>query len=112
MDRVTTAADQVATLLLQLEKEIDQAFATAGCLASALPDARSEARLPAVASHHAYGHFCAAIAAIGAAHGHTVALHRSLDVLAKRLGYEKSYGDTQPNDPFTTAEITPLRTAA
>jgi len=47
------AAVQVARLLGQLENDLDAAFATAGALAVALPQARAEARLSAAVGRHA-----------------------------------------------------------
>lgn len=112
MTNMPDAADQVAMLLRQLETELDQAFATGGRLAAALPQARTEARLSAVVGHQAYEHFSNAIVAIGAARGHAVAGHRILDVLAAKLGYETAFGDVQPKPAFTGADAAHLRVAA
>lgn len=112
MNDTTTAAAEVATLLRQLEQDLDRAFATSGRLATALPIARAEAKLSAVVGQQAFEHVSSALQSIGAARGHAVAGHRVLEVIAKRMGYETAFGDEQPKDPFTSADGSHLRVAA
>lgn len=112
MNTMTESAADVANLLRQLERDLDQAFATSGRLAAALPAARVEAKLSAVVGQQAFEHIGNALLAIGAARGHAVAGHRVLDVLAAKLGYETAYGDEQPKQPFTSADGSHLRVAA
>ncbi|MDY0959938.1 MULTISPECIES: hypothetical protein [unclassified Sphingomonas] len=109
------AAVQVTQLLWKLENELDAAFATAGALATALPRARSEARLSAVVGQHAFEQLSQALMAIGQARGHAVQSHRVLEKVGKTIGFDADdYGDTRPKPPSVTADIVPvpLRVAA
>lgn len=112
MNNKNHAAEEVASLLRQLERDLDQAFASAGRLAAALPVAQSEARLSAVVGQQAFEHFGNAVVAIGTARGHTVAGHRILEAVAKRLGYQTAYGDVQPKFAVSGEEGGRLRVAA
>lgn len=112
MNTMNDAAADVANPLRPLERDLDQAFATSGRLAAALPAARAEAKLSAVVGQQAFEHIGNALLAIGAARGHTVAGHRVLEVLATKLGLETAYGDEQPKQGFTGADASHLRVAA
>lgn len=108
------AADAVTTLLWKLETQLDEAFATGGELVAALPRARAESRLPAIAGQGAYELLAQAIVAIGAARGHTVAGHRVLEKVGRTIGYDADYGDNRPKPEFypTGADASHLRVAA
>lgn len=114
------AAAAVATLLRKLEDQLDEAFATCGELSAALPKARVEARLPAVAGQAAFQYFGQVALAIGEARGHAVNGHRVLDKVRKVIRLDEGdgpgdgFGDVRPKSPFTDGivEPTPLRRVA
>ena len=108
------AADAVAKLLYRLEEQLDEAFATGGELLSALPKARQASNLPAGAGQVAFERFSQTLLAISEARGHAVAGHRIVEKVGKQIGYETSYGDEKPKDPFysTGADASHLRVAA
>ncbi|MET4896358.1 hypothetical protein RN629_04175 [Sphingomonadaceae bacterium jetA1] len=102
-------------LLWKLEKELDAAFATAGELATALPRARTAARLSAVVGQHAFEALSQTMLAIGHARGHAVQSHRVLDKVGKTIGFDADdYGDNRPKPPEVAGALTalPLRAAA
>ncbi|MCT8001720.1 hypothetical protein NZL82_07485 [Sphingomonas sanguinis] len=109
------AAVQVTRLLWKLENDLDAAFATAGALAVALPQARAEAKLSAVVGQHAFELLSQAMLAIGQARGAAVQSHRVLEKVGKTIGFDADdYGDTRPKPPEVTGLVapTPLRVAA
>jgi len=99
-NRDTAAADNLAQLLWRLEAQLDAAFATSGELLAALPRARAEANLPAIAGHSAFELFSQTALAIGTARGHTVAGHRVVEKVGRQIGYEVSFGDERPKPDF------------
>ena len=117
------AAATVAALLWKLEDQLDEAFATCGELSAALPRARAEAKLPAIAGQAAFQYFSQVALAIGEARGHAVNGHRVLDKVRKVIrmdegdglgGNGSDFGDARPKSLFTdgVAEPTPLRRVA
>lgn len=113
------AATAVATLLRKLEDQLDEAFSTCGELAAALPRARSESRLPAVAGQAALQHVSQVFVALGEARGHAVNGHRVLDKVRKIIRMDEvedinGFGDAQPKGLFVegVSEPTPLRRVA
>lgn len=103
-----TAADDVARLLHDLEQQIDLAYERAGELASALPRARRENRLSAVVGQQVFAHLAQSIQAIGEARGHAVAMHRSVEAVARATGIEvRAWGDEHPKPPARAADTTP-----
>jgi len=105
-------AQALPGLVRRFEQQLDEAYATFGELAAALPRARLELALSAVVGHQALAQFSEAGAAVVAARGHSVSAHRLIDKVALALNIEIGAGDTRPkpNDPepqrfFTGAEI-------
>lgn len=97
----TTAAEDVARLLHDLELQIDLAYERAGELAAALPRARRENKLSAVVGQQVFAHLAESIGAIGEARGHLVAMHRSIEAVAKATGIEvHAWGDEHPKPPI------------
>lgn len=70
------------------EAAVDQAMADAAGLAAALPVARLDAALSAVAGHRAFEEAAASVAALAAARTHLVRTHQVLAALARRLGMD------------------------
>lgn len=94
------AANEVARLLHEVELQIDLAYERAGELAAALPRARRENSLSAVVGQPVFAHLAQSIQAIGDARGHIVAMHRSVEAVAKVTGIEvRSWGDEHPKPP-------------
>lgn len=105
-----TAADEVARLLHDLELQIDLAYERAGELAAALPRARRENRLSAVVGQPVFAHLAQSMGAIGDARGHLVAMHRSVEAVAKATGIEvRAWGDEHPKPPATAEDAGPRR---
>jgi hypothetical protein len=105
-------AQALPALVRRFERQLDEAYATFGELAAALPRARLELALSAVVGHQALAHFSDAGTALVAARGHSVSGHRLIDKVALALNIETAAGDERPkpNDPppqrfFTGAEI-------
>lgn len=104
------AADDVARILHDLELQIDLAYERAGELAAALPRARRENRLSAVVGQQVFAHLAQSMGAIGDARGHVVAMHRSVEAVAKATGIEvRAWGDEHPKPPVTNADVTAPR---
>lgn len=81
-------------LLIRLEDQIDDAYATCGLLGAALVDARRQRRLSAVVGQQVFRRTAEISNAIGAARGEVVDTHRLLEQLAKRLELRaEDYGD-------------------
>lgn len=103
-----TAADDVARLLHDLELQIDLAFERAGELAAALPRARRENKLSAVVGQQVFAHLAQSMGAIGEARGHVVAVHRSVEAVAKATAIEvRAWGDEHPKPPVTNEDVRP-----
>ena len=80
--------ETLAARLYAAEYAIDQALFEAATLAAALPVARAEAWLSAVAGQRAFEGAAAAIAALAEARANIVRTHNALSVLARKLGME------------------------
>lgn len=80
--------EALARRLYAAESAIDRALAEAAALTAALPAARADAYLSAVAGHRAFSGAAAAISALTEARGHVVQTHNTLAALARRLGLE------------------------
>jgi hypothetical protein len=102
-------AQALPELVRQFERQLDEAYATFGELAAALPRARMEMRLSAVVGHGVLAHFSDAGAALVAARGHSVNGHRLIDKVAAALEIEYAAGDVLPKPtdpkPFTEARL-------
>jgi hypothetical protein len=70
------------------EAAVDRALADAAGLAAALPVARLDAALSAVAGQKAFDEAAASVAALAAARGHLVRTHHALAALARQLGVD------------------------
>lgn len=94
-------ARALPALVRQFERQLDEAYATFGELAAALPRARLELALSAVVGQQALAHFSDAGGALVAARGHSVSGHRLIDKVAAALNIETAAGDERPkpNDP-------------
>ncbi|MBW8302934.1 MAG: hypothetical protein K0M78_03100 [Brevundimonas sp.] len=95
--------EALAARLYAAEAAIDQAMTETAALAAALPAARAEAWLSAVAGQKAFSGAAAAIGALAEARGHLVQTHNTLAALARKLGLEAlasgpvdKPGDTPP----------------
>jgi len=80
--------ETLAARLYATEHAIDQALFEAATLAAALPVARAEAWLSAVAGQRAFDGVAAAITALAEARANIVRTHNALSALARRLGME------------------------
>jgi hypothetical protein len=100
-----TAADDVARILHDLELQIDLAYERAGELAAALPRARRDNKLSAVVGQPVFAHLAQSMGALGEARGHLVAMHRSVEAVAKATGIEvRAWGDEHPKPPVTNVD--------
>lgn len=104
----SSAANEVARLLHDLEAQIDLAYERAGELTAALPRARREERLSAVVGQQVFAHLAQTLGAIGDARGHLVAMHRSVEAVAKVTGIEvRAWGDEHPKPPSAVETAVP-----
>ena len=97
-------AQKVADRLYALENAIDVALTRAAELNAAMPQARTEARLPAMVGQTALDRAAEAFTALVEARRRIVATHASLDETRLQIGLkEVATGDSMPKDPFTEA---------
>ncbi len=100
-------AQQVADRLFAVESAIDLALTRAAELNAAMPQARTEARLPAMIGQTALEGAAEAFTALVEARRRIVATHASLDEARVQIGLkEVASGDTVPKTPvpgFTEA---------
>jgi len=97
-------AQQVADRLFAVESAIDLALTRAAELNAAMPQARTEARLPAMVGQTALDRAAEAFTALVEARRRIVATHASLDETRLQIGLkEVATGDSMPKDPFTEA---------
>jgi hypothetical protein len=97
-------AQQVADRLFAVESAIDLALTRAAELNAAMPQARTEARLPAMIGQNALDRAAEAFTALVEARRRIVATHESLDQARVQIGLkEVATGDTSPKvpPPFT-----------
>ena len=100
-------AQQVADRLFAVESAIDMALTRAAELNAAMPQARTEARLPAMIGQSAFDRAAEAFSALVEARRRIVATHASLDEARQLIGLrEVATGDSTPKVPpgFTEAE--------
>ena len=95
--------EALAARLYAAETAIDRAMAETAALTAALPGARADASLSAVAGQRAFSGAAATIGALAEARGHLVDTHNTLAALARKLGLEAlalgpvdKPGDTPP----------------
>jgi aminopeptidase N len=112
-------AQKVADRLFAVEAAIDIALARAAELAAALPQARTEARLPAMIGQDALDKATEAFVALVEARRRIIETHKSLDQTREQIGLsEVDAGDSVPKVPGlspASAErlpISPLRAVA
>ncbi|HYD11324.1 MAG TPA: hypothetical protein VEC11_00600 [Allosphingosinicella sp.] len=99
-------AQKVADRLFAVESAIDLALTRAAELNAAMPQARTEARLPAMIGQAALDRAAEAFTALVEARRRIVATHQSLDEARLQIGLaEVASGDTVPKTPpgFTEA---------
>lgn len=87
MNRLTVG-ETLATRLYAAESAIDQALMETASLAAALPAARADAWLSAVAGQGAFAGTAGAISALSDARAHIIQTHKTLTALARKLGLE------------------------
>lgn len=80
--------ETLAVRLYAAESAIDQALIETATLAAALPAARADAWLSAVAGQRAFAGTAATISALSDARAHIVETHNTLTALARKLGLE------------------------
>jgi hypothetical protein len=114
-------AQKVADRLFAVESAIDLALTRAAELNAAMPQARTEARLPAMIGQDAFDRAAEAFTALVQARSRIVATHASLDAARVQIGLrEVASGDTVPKTPipgFTeaaadAAQVAQLRAVA
>jgi hypothetical protein len=109
-------AQKVADRLFAVENAIDIALTRAAELNAAMPQARSEARLPAMVGQAALDRASEAFLALVEARRRIVETHARLDETRTQMGLrEVDTGDTEPKVPpgFTEgADIVRIRAAA
>jgi hypothetical protein len=109
-------AQQVADRLFAVESAIDLALTRAAELNAAMPQARTDARLPAMIGQTALDRATEAFTALVEARRRIIATHESLDETRIHIGLQPvDAGDSQPKDPvpgFTEAKIRETPAAA
>ena len=100
-------AQKVADHLFALENAIDIALTRAAELTASMPQARAEARLPAMIGQTALDQAAGAFVALVEARRRTVETHASLDQARQEIGLrEVATGDSVPKpDPFNTEGV-------
>lgn len=95
-------AQKVADRLFALENAIDVALTRAAELNAAMPQARGEARLPAMVGQEALDRAAETFSSLVQARRRVVETHQSLDQTRLQIGLrEVDAGDTVPKpDPF------------
>jgi len=97
-------AQQVADRLFAVESAIDLALTRAAELNAAMPQARSDARLPAMVGQTALDRAAEAFTALVEARRRIGATHASLDEARLQIGLkEVATGDAVPKPGFTEA---------
>jgi hypothetical protein len=106
MPRIRQAvAQQVADRLFAVESAIDVALTRAAELTAAMPQARTEARLPAMIGQTALGHAAETFTALVEARRRIVETHESLDQARAQIGLrEVDAGDLTPKVPNPLTE--------
>jgi hypothetical protein len=90
-------AQKVADHLFAVESAIDVALTRAAELAAAMPQARTDARLPAMVGQEALDRASEAFMALVEARRRIIETHKSLDVTREQIGLrEVNSGDTVP----------------
>lgn len=99
-------AQKVADRLFAVESAIDEALTRAAELTAAMPQARTEARLPAMIGQDALDRATEAFVALVEARRRIVETHQSLDETREQIGLrEVDAGDLTPKVPgFTDAK--------
>jgi hypothetical protein len=109
-------AQKVADRLFALENAIDVALTRAAELNASMPEARGEARLPAMIGQDAFNKAAKAFTSLVQARRRVVETHASLDLARVQIGLsEVASGDLAPKPPIPMAgraEPTPLRVVA
>lgn len=109
-------AQKVADRLFALEDAIDVALTRAAELNASMPEARGEARLPAVIGQDALDRAAETFTSLVQARRRVVETHQSLDQARLQMGLkEVATGDLIPKPPsFETGALTqaPLRAVA
>lgn len=112
-------AQKVADRLFAVEGAIDVALMRAAELTAAMPQARMEARLPAMVGQEALDKAAQAFVALVEARRCIIETHKSLDQTREEIGLrEVDAGDTVPKVPGVSplsaqrATPTPLRAVA
>ena len=110
------AAMNVANHLQKFEQIIDEAVSCGAELTAAMPRARQEANLPALAGQPALDSVGEAVTALIAARRHIVAAHKYLDRTRSQMGLPPmSFGDESEKQGFMgamTGEVRHLRDVA
>ena len=83
-----SVGEALAVRLYAAESAIDQALIETATLAAALPAARADAWLSAVAGQRAFAGTAATISALSDARAHIVETHKTLTALARKLGLD------------------------
>lgn len=83
-----SVGEALAVRLYAAESAIDQALIETATLAAALPAARADAWLSAVAGQRAFAGTAATISALSDARAHIVETHNTLTALARKLGLD------------------------
>lgn len=102
-------AQKVADRLFAVERAIDVALTRAAELTAAMPEARHEARLPAMIGQTALDRAAETFTALVQARRRIVETHESLDAARLQIGLkEVDAGDTVPKtpNPFTEGVAT------
>lgn len=80
--------EALAARLYAAEAAVDQALSETATLAAALPSARADAYLSAVAGQRAFDGAAASISALAEARSHLVQTHNTLAALARKMGLD------------------------
>lgn len=110
-------AQKVADRLFALENAIDVALTRAAELNASMPEARGEARLPAMIGQDALDRAAETFTSLVLARRRVVETHASLDEARMQIGLrEVDAGDTEPKEPpnpFTVAtDVVRIRAVA
>ncbi len=106
-------AQKVADRLFAVESAIDVALTRAAELTAAMPQARTEARLPAMVGQNALDRATEAFVALVQARRHIVETHQSLDDTREQIGLrEVDAGDMVPKPspllPEGVSDVAPV----
>lgn len=106
-NKLNQFAGVIAADLIETERSIDQSIAKAGMLLTTLVSGRLEADIPAQTGQIALAKLGEAINAAIAYRSNMVMVHRSLDVIADKLGVVHAAGPFEPK-PDDGSKHTPL----